>query len=250
MSFKTTVISALQTAVTKDFISSSEGSTGNGVHEEAVSKHFIECGFPLISKVIEKNLTSTRGKETKKVILIMDKTTHSPTPDIHIPYENGYYQIPQPYSISRGSFNPAPDLYLVAVADNKIVEWVGIECKSSTSMKPMWNDNLPRPFIEGNIIYLFTGTHKNKSFTCIFTNDVFFGGKDYSKILTVYENTRLFLQAEWERQGCQSEFPFLSAMVRTKCEQNTQITPEKMVEYNQKTILFLNELSDFTQSQT
>ena len=250
MNFKTKVLAALQSAVTKNFTTSAEGSTGNGIHEVLVSEHFKEEGFPVMEKYVTHVVTSKRkskkGEEEKpektKKILVMDKTTHSPSKEISIPFENGTYQIAQPYQFNRGSFNPAPDMYLVSVEDNKIVEWIGVECKSSKSFTPTWNDNLPRQFIQGNIIYLFTGA----CHTCVFTHDVFFNGKESKKIKDVYEKTRLFLEEEWKKQNCHEEFPFLKADFRIKCEQNKQITAEMMVSYNEQTFEFLRGVEKFT----
>lgn len=250
MNFRNKVTSAIQSAISTKFNSSTEGSTGSGTHELAVSKHFEECGFLLIEKSVSKSTVSfyKRGPNKDKEkpqgkVLVMDKVTHSPTKDIEIPYEDGCYQIVQPYQLTtRGSFNPAPDMYLVCVENKAIVDWIGIECKSSKTMRPTWNDNLPRPFKEGNILYLFTGTYQKETYNCIFTNEIFFQGKDYQKITTLYENARKFLEEEWKRMNCHEEFPDLSASFRIKCEQKNNFTPEMIKDYNEKTLMFLRNM--------
>lgn len=250
MSFKTKVLASLGSAIDVTFDASSEGSTGNGKHEKMISDYFTSEGFPVLDKVIKKETVGARGKKLVQNIFLMDSKTHSPNKNIiSIPGEDGYYQIPQPYSVERGSFNPAPDMYLVSVINGKIIEWIGIECKSSSSLKPTWNDNLPRPFKDGNIVYLFTGKKDKETYTCIFTHEVFFDGKDTAKINSVYENTILFLENEWKRQNCDEEFAYLSAKLRRKCEQQRPISITDMLEFNRKTILFLSGLIDLTGEQ-
>ena len=138
----------VQQLIQTEFASSSEGSTNSGTHESAVAEFFNSNGFlPLQKTVMVKK---TKGKESEEYI--MNRTTHSPNPyDIDKP--DGFYTILQPYSkTGRGAMNPAPDLYLVSIVSKRIVEWLGIECKSSKdSLCPMWNEHLPREFVKGNI---------------------------------------------------------------------------------------------------
>lgn len=251
MSFKLSVVEALRTIQSGSFNTSGEGSTSNGVHEDDVSKYFIDKGFPKIEAVIRYTKTKTNRKGTKTTeekTFIMNKSTHSPTVDTVLDYENGFYQITQPYSIGRGSFNPSPDMYLLNIQEKRIVEWLGIECKSSTSMTPMWNDNLPRKFHNGNIIYLFTGKSSNISnnhkYTGIFTHDIFFNGEESTQIRELYAEIDTLLISKWTERGFNIKFPMLKPTIRQKCEQNRAFTIDQMNEYTVRTIDFLDLLDN------
>ena len=259
MSFKTSVIEALRTIQSGSFNTSGEGSTSNGVHEDDVSKYFIDKGFPKIEAVIWYTKTNKKGVETKAHTFIMNKDTHTPTlstldalgaVSLILDYENGFYQITQPYSVGRGSFNPSPDMYLLNIQEKRIVEWLGIECKSSKSMTPMWNDNLPRHFNNGNIIYLFTGKPSaiSDKHTGIFTHDIFFNGEESTQIRQLYAEISELLISKWTEKGFNNKFPMLRPTIRQKCEQNRAFTIEQMNAYTARTIDFLDSLDSFSRS--
>jgi len=230
MSFKTVTLTALRALIKNvDLKVSSEGSTGDGKHEVEVTSQLTKFGFTVIANHVNG-------------VLIMDKKTHTPKQDVVVDVPDGLYQIPQPYMVgSRGSFNPAPDMYIMCIQNKKVDEYIGIECKSSCGLKPTWNDKLPRSFALGNIIYLFTGKNKEGSHTCLFTGEIFFRGKDPCKIDKMYEDTRLFMKEQWDEE----EFPWLNAEFRRKCEQKRAFTLAEMDEFNTKTLEFLEGVERF-----
>jgi len=248
--FKEKVISALKSICNLNLKSSDEGSTNDGDHETGVSNALIKLGFPIISK---KYVEHKKRKKDKSIIIIttfiMDRTTHQPTKDVIIPVSDGYYQIPQPYSNGRGSFNPAPDNYLVNIRDKKVIEWLGLECKSSKSMKPMWNDNLPRDFRKGNIIYLFSGFIKEKNINVLMTAEIFFNNVTTTIVDDIYKKTNDYLNKLWKDEGLDVKLPMLKCYMRQKCEQSKGITEEQAKEYTKKTIEFLESVNSFSSEQ-
>ena len=245
--FKEKVIIALKSICNLNLKSSDEGSTNDGDHEKGVSNALIKFGFPIIEKkYIERVIPATKRKKSEKIItFIMDRTTHQPTKDLIIPISDGYYQIPQPYSNGRGSFNPAPDSYLINIRDKKVTEWLGLECKSSKSMKPMWNDNLPRDFRKGNIVYLFSGFMKEKNINVLMTGEVFFNNISTKIVDDIYEKTNEYLNKLWKENGLDVKLPMLKCLMRQKCEQTQNITEEKAKEYTKKTLEFLESVESF-----
>lgn len=246
--FKEKVIKALKSICNLNLKSSDEGSTNDGDHETGVSNALIKLGFPIIEKkYIEKEIPATKRKKAEKIIIfIMDRTTHQPTKDLIVPFSDGYYQIPQPYSNGRGSFNPAPDNYLVNIRDKKVSEWLGLECKSSKSMKPTWNDNLPRDFRKGNIIYLFSGFMKDKNINVLMIAEIFFNNVSTTIVDDIYEKTNEYLNKLWKENGLNVKLPMLKCLMRQKCEQSQSITEEQAKEYTKKTFEFLESVESFS----
>ena len=245
-SFKEKVIRSLKSLCNLNLKSSDEGSTNDGDHETGVSNALIKLGFPIIEK---KYVEHTKRKKDKTILIIttfiMDRTTHQPTKDLIVPFPDGYYQIPQPYSNGRGSFNPAPDNYLVNIRDKRVSEWLGLECKSSKSMKPTWNDNLPRDFRKGNIIYLFSGFMKDKNMNVLMTAEIFFNNVSTTIVDTIYEKTNDYLNKLWKDEGLDVKLPMLKCYMRQKCEQSKGITEEQAKEYTKKTFDFLESVELF-----
>jgi hypothetical protein len=244
--FKEKVISALKSLYNLNLKSSDEGSTNDGDHETGVSNALIKLGFPIISKKYVEHKKIKKDKTTLTITtFIMDRTTHEPTKDLIVPIPDGYYQIPQPYSNGRGSFNPAPDNYLVNIRDKKVTEWLGLECKSSKSMKPTWNDNLPRDFRKGNIIYLFSGFMKEKSINVLMTAEIFFNNVSTTIVDDIYEKTNNYLNKLWKDEGLDVKLPMLKCLMRQKCEQSKSITEEQAKEYTKKTFEFLESIESY-----
>ena len=231
----------VQQLIQTEFASSSEGSTNSGTHESAVAEFFNSNGFlPLQKTVMVKK---TKGKESEEYI--MNRTTHSPNPyDIDKP--DGFYTILQPYSkTGRGAMNPAPDLYLVSIVSKRIVEWLGIECKSSKdSLCPMWNEHLPREFVKGNILYFFSGYDKEskKKMNTLFTSEIFFQGQDGRVIEDKFwHDVRSFMTTLWDKEYA-SRFPMVACKLRQFCGQ-IPFTQEDMIHMVSQTVEFLNKRS-------
>ena len=222
-----------------EFTSSSEGSTNSGTHESAVAEFFHTNGFlPLQKTVMVKK---PRGKESEEYL--MNRITHSPNPyDINTP--DGFYTILQPYSkTGRGAMNPAPDLYLVSLVSKRIVEWVGIECKSSKdSLCPMWNEHLPRDFVKGNILYFFSGYDKEskKKMNTLFTSEIFFDGQDGKEIEDKFwHDVRQHMMTLWNKDYA-TRFPMVACKLRQFCGQ-IPFTQEQMTSMVVRTVEFLNK---------
>jgi len=227
------------TLIEKDFKCSSEGSTNGGCHEQEVANFFHERGFP----ITEKTITAMKPKSKKEYdIYIMNRTTHSPTEGIQINRPDGFYTILQPYSkTGRGAMNPSPDIYLIYIKGGQVVEWLGIECKSSKdSLCPMWNEHLPRAWEKGNILYFFSGYNKetNSKQNTIFTSDIFFNGRDGSVIEeNFWKEVRSSMMTLWQTKYAPS-FPMVECKLRQFCGQ-VPFTSEAMVSMVVKTREFL-----------
>lgn len=231
--------------VATPFPTSAEGDTGAGGHEAAVAAYFISKGFALIN--------SKKGANAKgDSIFIMNKESHSPN-KVRTIEKEGYFTILQPYSIARGSFNPAPDLYLVEIKGHTVINWLGIECKSSKgNMWPTWNDKLPRPYRKGNIIYFLTGGNKKaggagnvpKNRNMIFTAEAFFGLPEEetatleTNIKELFNEVKKFFQTTAIKN-----FPALAGKLkfdlRQKIEQMHAISEDEIVEFTALTKEFL-----------
>ncbi len=126
--------------------------------------------------------------------------------------KDGCYIIKRPYN--KISFVPPPDIYILCVVDNNLVDYLGIECKSSTTNKPTFNDNIPSYFDESRILYLFTNV--KLSYTCIFVGELIVSKEfvnlkkemfnEFDKLLNVYKNKNI-----------NTEFSF-NLSYRKKCE--------------------------------
>lgn len=234
-----TLISLIPQLIQTEFSSSSEGSTNSGRHETAVSKFFAKNGFTDLEKTVP---VKTKRSSSEKYL--MNRLTHSPNPyDIDKP--DGLYNILQPYSkTGRGAMNPAPDLYLVSVKSGRIVEWIGIECKSSKdSLCPMWNEHLPREYVKGNILYFFSGYDKETKtkLNTIFTSDIFFQGNDGKKIEEKFWlDVRAYMSHLWNTEYA-SEFPMVSCKLRQFCGQYP-FTQAQMASMVTQTTEFLEKL--------
>jgi hypothetical protein len=234
-----TLISLIPQLIQTEFACSSEGSTNSGTHETAVSNFFAKNGFTPLEKTVA---VPTKRSSSEKYL--MNRTTHSPNPyDIDKP--DGLYNILQPYSkTGRGAMNPAPDLYLVAIVSKRIVEWVGIECKSSKdSLCPMWNEHLPREYVKGNILYFFSGYDKETKtkVNTIFTSEIFFQGKDGKKIEEKFwVDVRAYMTQLWNNEYA-TDFPMVACKLRQFCGQYP-FTPAQMASMVSQTTEFLKTL--------
>ncbi len=240
--------------VATPFPLSSEGETGAGGHETAVVSYFHGHGF----SPLEKRVTIPPiGRQVKpRYEYIMNRSTHRPTADIKIQVADGLYTILQPYSSGRGSFNPAPDLYLIEIKNKKVINWLGIECKSSKgAMKPTWNDNLPRPYTKGNIVYFLTGEEKYGGAAggagegpsrrnMLFTAEAFFGKTEEEieeipeRILSMYTETRAFIDSQ-AKTHLPDLYERLKFGLRQKAEQKTSFVEEEIVGFTELTKSFL-----------
>jgi len=222
-----------------EFASSSEGSTNSGTHESAVAEFFHSKGFLPLQKTVM--IKKARGKESEEYL--MNRTTHSPNPyDIEKP--DGFYTILQPYSkTGRGAMNPAPDLYLVSIVSKRIVEWIGIECKSSKdSLCPMWNEHLPREYVKGNILYFFSGYDKEakKKVNTLFTSEIFFQGQDGRVIEEKFwHDVRSYMTTLWNKDYA-PRFPMVACKLRQFCGQYP-FTQGQMSSMVTQTVEFLNK---------
>jgi hypothetical protein len=237
--FKEKIISDLKNLIKKNLNASDEGSTSDGKHESEVSKILTSYGWIIVKK---KYITDTKNKK----IYLMNRNTHTPTDNINCEEKDGYYQIPQPYSDGRGSFNPAPDIYLINVRNKKIVEWMGLECKSSKSMKPMLNDNVFRDFNEGNIIYLFSGSKNGKNINMLTTGRIFVNNNDPKDIGIFYNDINKIMQKLWIDKKLNTKFPMYKCFMRQKCELSKDISEDEVKEYTQKTFKFLDTIKLFS----
>ena len=170
------------------------------------------------------------------------KKKKCPQKPLDLPYDDGPYSILQPYSkTGRGAMTPAPDIYLVWVVKNRITEWLGVEAKSSKdSLCPMWNEHLPRPYIQGNILYFFSGYDKDtkKKINTIFTGEVFFKGKEFPE-------KELWNRVRAAMAAIVSEYKKNFSMVEFKLRQfNGQkpFTSKEMVDMVTETTAFLSTL--------
>ena len=236
-----TLISLMPQLIETEFTPSPEGSTKTGVHETAVAAFFHSKGFlPLPKTVMVKK---PRGKKFFNEI-IMNCKTHSPKP-YDIDKEDGLYTILAPYSkTENGSRRPSPDLYLVSIVSKRIVEWVGIECKSSKdSLCPMWNEHLPRDYVKGNILYFFSGYDKEtkKKMNTIFTSEIFFQGKDGRVVEEKFwHDVRSFMTDLWNKDYAPN-FPMVECKMRQFCGQYP-FTPAQMASMVSQTTEFLKTL--------
>jgi hypothetical protein len=82
--------------------------------------------------------------------------------------KNGIYIIQNPYN--KKAYVPPPDIFIIHIHENSIIDYLGIECKSSITDKPTFNDNLVKPFSKTNIIYWFSNIRKK--YNCIFISEV------------------------------------------------------------------------------
>jgi hypothetical protein len=176
----------------------------------------------------------------------MNRTTHSPN-SYEIDKPDGFYTILQPYSkTGRGAMNPAPDLYLVSLVSKRIVEWIGIECKSSKdSLCPMWNEHLPRDFVKGNILYFFSGYDKEskKKINTLFTSEVVFNGQDGKEIEDKFwHDVRQHMMTLWNKDYA-TRFPMVACKLRQFCGQYP-FTQEQMTSMVVRTVDFLNKRSE------
>lgn len=223
-----------------EFTSSSEGSTNSGKHESAVAKFWHDNGFPPTEKTVL--IKKPRAKKLSEQY-VMNRGSHSPNP-YTIDKPDGYYSILQPYSkTGRGAMNPSPDLYLVSIVSNRIVAWVGFECKSSKdSLCPMWNEHLPRPFVKGNILYFFSGYNKElkEKKNTVFTSEIFFKGQDGTVIEDKFwKDVREYMTTHWDKEYA-SLFPMVSCKLRQFCGQYP-FTQEQMDSMVSDTLVFLKK---------
>jgi hypothetical protein len=226
--------------IATDFVTSQEGATNSGLHETAVAKFFSENGFPITEKIVV-----VKTQRSQKEIYIMNRATHCPTDSLEITRPDGFYTILQPYSkTGRGAMNPSPDLYLIYIENNKVKEWLGIECKSSKdSLCPMWNEHLPRDFSKGNILYFFSGFDKatKQKLNTLFTSTIFFNGQDGSVIETKFwDDVRTFMKSQWETNYAKA-FPMVDCKLRQFCGQ-FPFTKTQTAEMNEKSRIFLQTL--------
>lgn len=225
--------------IAREFAASAEGITNNGKHEKDVANFFVENGFPLIKCIIDVKPKSKRAKKEKQEY-IMDRKTHSPKA-LNLPYNEGFYTILQPYSkAGRGAMNPSPDIYLVFVQENRITEWLGIECKSSEdSLRPMWNEHLPRPYMKGNIIYFFSGYDNisKKKMNTLFTSEIFFKDKEFDE-KKFWKEVRAAMITIWERDYA-ADFPKIECNLRQFCGQ-IPFTSKEMEDMVIETTKFLS----------
>jgi hypothetical protein len=103
-------------------------------------------------------------------------------------------------------------MYLVQISKQEVINWLGVECKSSKgALRPTWNDNLPRPYGMGNIVYFLTGEHKqsggaggggDKTRNMLFTAEAFYGKTEEEieeipeRILRIYEEARDYIDTQ------------------------------------------------------
>ena len=236
-------LSILPALMSMEFEASGEGSTNSGIHETAVCKFFEENGFPRITTTVSVKPKSKRATKDK-IGYVMNRNNHAPYP-IDLPYPDGFYSLLQPYSkTGRGAMNPAPDIYLVHVFENRIVGWLGVECKSSKdSMLPMWNEHMPRSYEKGNILYFFSGFNKvaKKKMNTLFTNAVFFNGKRFDED-KFWTPVREFMVKLFNEKYA-SDFPMIVPGLRQFNSQR-EFTAEKMTKMVDDTIAFLTSLID------
>jgi len=224
-----------------EFTSSSEGSTNSGKHETAVAEFFHSKGFSPLEKTV--NVKKPRAKKESEEY-VMNRITHSPN-QYDINKDDGFYTILQPYSkTGRGAMNPAPDLYLVNIVSKRIVEWIGIECKSSKdSLCPMWNEHLPRDYVKGNILYFFSGYDKESKtkMNTLFTSEIFFQGQDGREIEDKFwHDVREHMMTLWKKDYA-ARFPMVSCKLRQFCGQYP-FTQDQMTTMVGQTLEFLNKL--------
>jgi hypothetical protein len=243
MSIKEKFIPVIESLVAHEFQATEEGTTSSGRHERDVANFFAASGFPMIKNIVTIPRIITRGPRKGMTLydeyLIMNRGNHEPRA-LDLPHADGYYTILQPYSKGeRGAMVPAPDIFLVRIINRRITEWLGIECKSSKdSLRPMWNEHLPRPFVKGNILYFFSGFDEvsKKKMNTLFTSEIFFNGKEFNEN-AFWDKIRDFMTETWNTTYA-TEFPIVECNLRQFCGQRP-FTPVEMREMVSKTVAFL-----------
>jgi len=137
-----------------EFVNSPVTITTTSEHEKYVKKLLITTyGFLEIGNTADPfgnicRLINVGGKQTLDVI-----ETYKNLGKLNL--SEGYYLIHNPFC--RESYVPPPDILLFRIsATKKTIEHVGVECKSSKTHSPTFNDTFPKTYDESRIIYFFT----------------------------------------------------------------------------------------------
>jgi hypothetical protein len=132
-------------------------------HENDI-KRFILEEIPCIQELNNTYNNEVICKYTNKELDIQKTNTIIKKYNI----TDGIYIIQNPYC--KKAYVPPPDIFIIHINDFCIIDYIGIECKSSITDKPTFNDNIVKPFSKTNIIYWFSNI--KKKYNCIFISEV------------------------------------------------------------------------------